>query len=234
LQKAFNLTDGQLDAELHKYFAKGKVIMKRLSSPMLEQDPKVTLRPLSQAESECLLLNVRVELGVGDTDAKKLLEQVRSKAQHFAGDGYVQVMLGEAEARYGDAARAREILQAQVTSSPDNRTALLDLATLELQSDQTDHDARLAADRHARSLAAKANRLDSNDPEALYLFYMSSRLRRPHNWRTRPPRNRPRISSRAIKISHSELAWPRSRMWSSRASPAHDHLIEIVEHGVVA
>jgi hypothetical protein len=173
LQKAFNLTDEQLDAELHKYFDKGKVIIKRLSSPMLEQDPKVTLQALSQAESECLLLSVRVELGVADTDAKKLLDQVRSKAQHFAGDGYVQVMLGSAEARYGDAARAREILQAQVASSPDNRTALLDLATLELQSDQTDHDARLAADRHARSLAAKANRLDSNDPEALYLFYMS-------------------------------------------------------------
>jgi hypothetical protein len=173
LQKAFNLTDEQLGAELHKYFDKGKLIIKRLSSPILKQDPKVTLRPLSQAESECLLLNVRVELGVPDTDAKKLLEQVRSKAQHFAGDGYAQVMLGEAEARYGDAARAHEILQAQVASSPDNRTALLDLAALELQSDQTDHDARLAADRRARSLAAKANRLDSNDPEALYLFYMS-------------------------------------------------------------
>lgn len=173
LQQAFNLTDAQLGVELHKYFDKGKVVIKRLTSPALKQDPKVTLRTLGQAESECLLLSVRVELGVSDADAKKLLEQVRGKAQHFAGDGYAQTLLGEAEGRYGDAARAREILQAQVAASPDNRAALLDLATLELQSDQSDHDARLAADRRARSLAVKANRLDSNDPDALYLFYLS-------------------------------------------------------------
>jgi len=173
LQKAFNLTDAQLGAELHKYFDKGKVTIKRLTSPTLKQDPKVTLRSLSQAESECLLLNVRVEIGVSEGDAKKLLEQVRTKAQHFAGDSYAQVMLGEAEARYGDAARARDILEAQVASSPDNRAALLDLAALELQSDQADHAARLKADRRARGLAAKANRLDSNDPQALYLFYLS-------------------------------------------------------------
>jgi predicted Zn-dependent protease len=173
LQKAFNLTDAQLGVELHKYFGKGKVHIKRLTSSMLKEDPKVTLRALSQAESECLLLNVRVELGVSEGDAKKVLEQVRAKAQHFAGDSYAQVMLGETEARYGEAARAREILGAQVASSPDNRAALLDLAALELQSEQADHAARLAADRRARGFAAKANRLDSNDPEALYLFYMS-------------------------------------------------------------
>jgi tetratricopeptide (TPR) repeat protein len=173
LQKAFNLTDAQLGAELHKYFDKGKVVIKRLTSTALKQDPKVTVRVLGQPESECLLLNARVELGVSEADAKKLLEQVRAKAQHFAGDPYTQVMQGEAEARYGDAARARDILQAGIAASPDNRTALLDLAELELQSEQPDHDARLAADRRARSLAAKANRLDPNDPQALYLFYLS-------------------------------------------------------------
>jgi len=42
-----------------------------------------------------------------------------------------------------------------------------------LWTDQADHEARVAADRRARSLAFEANKLDSNDPEALYLFYLS-------------------------------------------------------------
>jgi hypothetical protein len=171
--KAFNLTDEQLGVELRKYFGTGKLLIKRLSSASLRQEPKVSLRTLTQPEADCLLLTVHVEIGVSDADKKKLLEQVRAKAQHLAGNEYAQVMLGEAEARYGDATRAHDILQAQVAATPNNRSALLYLAALELQTDQVDHAARLAADRRARSLAAKANRLDSNDPEALYLFYLS-------------------------------------------------------------
>jgi hypothetical protein len=173
LQKSFNLTDEQLGTELHKYFGTGKLLVKRLTAASLRQDPKVSLRALTQPEADCLLLTVHVDLGVSDADKKKLLEQVRTKAQHLAGNEYAQVMLGEAEARYGDAARAYDILQAQVASTPNNRSALLNLAELELQTDQVDHAARVAADRRARILAAKANRLDSNDPEALYLFYLS-------------------------------------------------------------
>ena len=173
LQKSFNLTDDQLGAELHKYWSTGKLLVKRLTATSLEQEPKVLLRTLTQPEADCLLLRAHVELGVADADKQKLLEQVRTKAQHLAGNGYAQVMLGEAEARYGDAARARDILQAQVTATPDNRAALLNLAELELQTDQADHAARVAADRRARSLAFQANKLDSNDPEALYIFYLS-------------------------------------------------------------
>jgi hypothetical protein len=173
LQKSFNLTDDQLGAELHKYFGTGKLLVKRLTAASLKQEPKVELRTLTPPEADCLLLTVHVELGVADDDKQKLLEQVRAKAQRLGDNEYAQVMLGEAEARYGDAARAHEILQAQVAATPDNRRALLSLSTLELQTEQADHAARLAADRRARSLAFKANRLDSNDPEALYLFYMS-------------------------------------------------------------
>ncbi|MBS0421957.1 MAG: DUF1570 domain-containing protein [Proteobacteria bacterium] len=173
LQKAFNLTDEQLGKELHKYFGKGTVLVKLLTAASLKQVPTVSLRTLSQPEADCLLPTVHVELGVSDTDKTKLLEQVRATAKHLPGNEYAQVMLGEAEARYGDAARARELLQAQVEATPDNRAALLSLAALELQADQADHEARLAADRRARKLAVKANKLDSNDPEALYFFYLS-------------------------------------------------------------
>jgi hypothetical protein len=173
LQKSFNLNDEQLGALLRHYFDKGNVVIKRLTAATLTQEPKVSVRTLTQPEADCLLLTVRIELGVSDAEKKKLLEQVRAKAQRLTGSEYAQIMLGEAEARYGDRALAQTLFQAQVAATPNNRRAMLDLAMLELQSDQDDHAARLAADRRARSLAAKANRLDPNDPEALYLFYRS-------------------------------------------------------------
>jgi hypothetical protein len=173
LQKAFSLTDQQLGEELRHYFSKGKVLIKRLTAAGLSQQPQVDVRTLSSPEADCLLLTVRIQLGVSAAEKNKLLEQVRTKAHRLAGNEYAQVMLGEAEAHFGDRALAYSLFQTQLASTPDNRRAMLDLATLELQSDQDDHAARLAADRRARTLAAKANRLDTHDPEALYLFYLS-------------------------------------------------------------
>jgi hypothetical protein len=83
-------------------------LLKRLTSASLSQEPKVLLRTLTQPEADCLLLTVHVELGVVDADKQKLLEQVRAKAQRLGSNEYAQVMLGEAEARYADAARAHE------------------------------------------------------------------------------------------------------------------------------
>jgi hypothetical protein len=173
LQKAFSLNDQQLGEELRHYFSKGKVLVKRLTAAALTQQPKVEVRMLAQPEADCLLLTVRVQLGVSATEKNRLLEQVRTRAHRLAGNEFAQIMLGEAEAHFGDPTLAYKLFQVQVAATANDRRAMLDLAMLELQSDQDDHAARLAADRRARSLAAKANRLDANDPEALYLFYRS-------------------------------------------------------------
>jgi hypothetical protein len=113
-----------------------------------------------------------MDLGMSDDEGKKVLQTIRSKADKFQDDG-ARLTLARAEARYGDRVRAAELLQALVSKDPPNRRALLELAALQLSGAEEGHDARLAADRDARVLAAQANRLDSNDPEALYLFYQS-------------------------------------------------------------
>jgi len=99
------------------FFDKGKVVIKRLTSATLMQEPKVSVRTLTQPEADCLLLTVRIELGVSDAEKKKLLEQVRAKAQRLAGSEYAQIMLGEAEARYGDRALAQTLFQAAFPSA---------------------------------------------------------------------------------------------------------------------
>jgi hypothetical protein len=172
LQKAFDLNDEQLGAELRTYFVRGKLPRQRVTAAGIAA-PKVAIRPLSQPEAECLLLSVRLELGVPDAEKQKLLGQVRAKAEHFRGDAHVQVMLADAEVQYGDRARGLELLQAQLASTPNDRHALLDLGELELDTERADEDSYLAAYRRARELAVKANRLAPNDPEALFLFYRS-------------------------------------------------------------
>jgi hypothetical protein len=173
LQKAFSLSDEQLGAQLWQYLSKGKVHVKRLTAATLTQLPNVEVRTLPGPEGDCLLLTARVRLGVSKAEKNKLLEQVRTTANRLPGNEYAQIMLGEAEASLGDRTLAYKVFQAQVAATHDDRRAMLDLAALELQIDQADHAARLAADRRARTLAFKANQLDHNDPQALFLFYRS-------------------------------------------------------------
>jgi hypothetical protein len=98
---------------------------------------------------------------------------VRAKAARFQDNEYAQAVLARAEADYGDAARGHELLQTLLTSAPEDRSVLLALADFELASKLQDAPARLEADRRARTLTVKANRLAPNDPEALFLFYLS-------------------------------------------------------------
>ena len=109
-----------------------------------------------------------------ETEKPSVLEHIRAKAAHFPGNEYAQVVLAEAEGRLGDRAHALELLKA-LTANPGNRRAMLDLAWWELGAKDLDSTARLEAERRARTWAVKANRLAPNDPEALYLFYVTFR-----------------------------------------------------------
>ena len=173
LQKAFGLNEKELDAQLRAYFANGKLPYSRLTTARVKA-PQVSTRELSQPEGELLLLALRLKVGYPKTEAPSLLEHIRAKAAHFPGNEYAQVVLAEAEGRLGDRAHALELLKA-LTANPGNRRAMLDLAWWELGAKDLDSTARLEAERRARTWAVKANRLAPNDPEALYLFYVTFR-----------------------------------------------------------
>lgn len=172
LQKAFGMTDEELYAKLRAYFANGKLPYTRLTTSRVKA-PQVTTRELSKAEDDLLLLSLRLKLGFPKTEASSVLEHIRAKAAHFPGNEYAQVVLAEAEGGLGDHARSQELLKATLAANPDNRRAMLDMARWELSAKDLDSTARLDADRRARALAVKANRLATTDPEALYLFYAS-------------------------------------------------------------
>ncbi|MBV9913438.1 MAG: hypothetical protein JOZ93_12725 [Sinobacteraceae bacterium] len=145
---------------------------RRIVKPGLKS-PSVAVRELPAAEGELLLQALRAELGVPDAQRSKLLATIRSRAARFPQDSYVRTTLAVAEARLGDAAKAQQMLQLLVEEDASNRRALLESAWLKIHSDSSDKDARRAAEREARTLAVKANRLMNDDPEALLLFYLS-------------------------------------------------------------
>jgi hypothetical protein len=171
MQKAFGLSDPQFDEELRGYLKRGRVHVIEFKSLNFVA-PRISVRELAPSSDQLLLQDLRIDLGMSDDEGKKALQSIRSKANTLQDDD-ARLILARAEARYGDRARAVELLQALVAKDPPNRRALLELAALRLSGAEEGHDARLAADRAARTLAARANRLDRNDPEALYLFYQS-------------------------------------------------------------
>jgi hypothetical protein len=172
LQKAFGLTDKELEAQLRAYFAQGKLAYSRITTSRVRA-PQVATRELSQPEGDLLLLTLRLKLGMSETEKPSVLEHIRAKAAHFPGNEYAQVVLAEAARQLGDRAHAQELLQATLAANPNNRRAMLDLGWWELSAKDLDSTARLEADRRARTWAVKANRLAPNDPEALYLFYVT-------------------------------------------------------------
>jgi hypothetical protein len=171
LQKAFGLTDSQFDQQFRAYFDKRRIGLIEFTSLKLVT-PAVSVQVLPPSADALLLPDLRLELGVADGETKALLETVRSGAARFHDDD-AQLTLARAEARYGDHDRAARLLDELMAKDPANRRALLELALLQLSAKEPDATARLAADRSARTLAVRANRLAHDDPEALFFFYQS-------------------------------------------------------------
>jgi thioredoxin-like negative regulator of GroEL len=174
LQKAFGLDDQQMDASLRRYAAQTRVDFTRLPGTLVTT-PKVAVRDLPPSVDALLIIDLRTELGVADAERDKLLRAARTTSARFPNDPYAQVVLAAAEARYGEPGHALERLQAVLDKDPNNRRAMLGISSIKLDSSQADDAARLVADRQARTMAVKANRLMPDDPQALLLFYRSFR-----------------------------------------------------------
>jgi hypothetical protein len=174
LQKAFGLTDSQLESELRAYFHAERLDYMRINGARFSV-PNVSVRRLPEVESALLLPALRVELGAGanKSEGAKLVREIAAQQAAYPGNDYARLVLAEAESKYGSPARAAELLQPLIGEDSTQSRALLDMARLRLQSTQADTAARLEDDLRARALVVRASRLLPNDPETLLLFYQS-------------------------------------------------------------
>jgi tetratricopeptide (TPR) repeat protein len=171
MQRALGLSDQEFDQELRSYFSRQKILVKKLTLSGIVV-PDVSVTELSLGAGDLLLADVRMEVGVVEQDRKQFLENVRERSAEFPDDDDAQLVLARAEMRYGDRDRARTLLEALVKKDPPNRRSLLELAILYETGRKPPAEA-LTDERAARPLAARANRLLTSDPEALYIFYLS-------------------------------------------------------------
>lgn len=165
-EEAFGDLD-KLDKELDRYLsgrARGLTVTFDGYQP-----PKVSERKVSEAESDRMRLMIRTNAGLDHDDAKGLVDDAYSLAEKHPGSvpALTTAMNVLFDAGKYEEAGALGLKIAQI--DPEAIRANLGLARLALTHAGTDPGQYTAARQHI----AKVNRLQPNQPEALYLFYLS-------------------------------------------------------------
>ncbi|AKM10141.1 hypothetical protein AB433_09400 [Croceicoccus naphthovorans] len=134
--------------------------------------PSVDVRKLSEGEAARMSLYMRLKAGVDPKAAASLVDSARELATQYPSSAPVQLTATESffdAQMYEEAtAAAKRIIELE----PDNLRARIFLARILLTKALEDSSQFEAA----RIPISEANRLQPNQPEALYLFYLSYRL----------------------------------------------------------
>ena len=105
------------------------------------------------------------------------LERIRAKAARFSNDPYALHLLAESEFAMGELTRSEIAADRLLEVSPNHVRGLARKSLLmSTAAGKLTGAARAAKAREARQLAAKANRVDTDDPMPLLAFYQSFNL----------------------------------------------------------
>jgi tetratricopeptide (TPR) repeat protein len=105
------------------------------------------------------------------------LDRIRVKAAHFSNDPYALQLLAESEFAMGEFARSESAADRLLSMNPNHVRGLARKSLLlSTSASKLSGQARAAKAKQARQMAAKANRLDNDDPMPLLAFYQSFNL----------------------------------------------------------
>ena len=158
----------ELDRELDRYASR-----KTMSGMIVETDSsklgEIAIRPLREGEAAVMPARMQTHFIIDRVTAPRIVGRARKVAARYPQDPVVQAIAAEAENGNRNYEAAIAAADRALAADPDNAHALVQKsrAMLELakQSPAT-------ADWNAiRQLLARANRLDTEDPEPLMLFY---------------------------------------------------------------
>ncbi|HEX8442147.1 MAG TPA: hypothetical protein VF631_00710 [Allosphingosinicella sp.] len=161
-----------LDAELNKYKARSRL-------PYIQFAPEeikigaITVRDLSRAEDALMELRIRSDRGVNREQAAELVTRIRKAAAPFPNDASAQATLAEAEYDAGNYVAAEVAADRALAADPQHIDALLYKGRAlagKLMAAKSDNP---AAWKEVRSWFLKANKLDPEHAEPLFLFYNS-------------------------------------------------------------
>jgi hypothetical protein len=161
-----------LAQELDKYLKRSRLPSLKVSGATVPAKP-VEIVPLSPGASAMLPQRMLLKNGLSKEALPVVLTQVRAIAQKYPGDQLVETTLAEAELEAGNHALAEAAADRTLAGAPRDVEALLLKGRAIVERLSASDKATPADFVKARQLFASANKIDTEDPEPLFLFYTS-------------------------------------------------------------
>ena len=162
------MTFEEFDIELRKYM-NGKVLT-RTYEGWKYQAPPIQISSLPAAQSKALVLDTRLKLARGMSQAQKdrTLAEVRKLRVANPRVDVMDLLAARAEVYFGDAAAGRSLAQAVAAAQPQNAEAHYLIGLSLMEEGRKDENARAQKFKEARPALGRAFKYDPNHVGALY------------------------------------------------------------------
>ncbi|WP_428312930.1 tetratricopeptide repeat protein [Hydrocarboniphaga sp.] len=162
----------QVDKDLDRYLSRGTLSCRKVPAANITAGAIAT-RTLTAGETATLALRMRSDRGMDQKEAQSLVPEGRQAAKAFPDDAGAQTVLTGIEYGAGHLDEAEAAADRALAANPRAREALLykGRITVRRLENMASNDA--LAWKKARGWFIKANQLDPNAAEPLYLFFMS-------------------------------------------------------------
>lgn len=160
----------QLERDADAYLKRRK--MSYLSIPAAKAQPgRIDIRPLSEGASAIITLRMQSKSGVDQKTSGPLAQQIRVVGAKYPDDPFVQVSLAEAEHDAENLAAAWSAAERALKADPRSTEAMTYKGRVMMA--KAEKSGSEAEWKEARRWLLAANKLDTEDPEPLMLFYQS-------------------------------------------------------------
>lgn len=161
-----------LGKELDNYIKRSRLPSLKVSGATVQAKP-VEIVSLSPGASAILPLRMLLKNGLSKEARPAIFEQIRGIAQKHSGDYLVETTLAEAELEAGNNALAEAAADRALAGAPRGVEAKLLKGRAMIDRLTANNDAKPADFAKARHHFISANKIDTEDPEPLMLFYTS-------------------------------------------------------------
>ena len=163
---------GQLDNQLRSYVRQKKLPSLRIESSKLEIPP-VTVTQLSPGANEVMPMRIHAKTSYGNVSTGYVYGKVSDIAKRYPGDLLVQRTLAEVAFDDKNYVAAEAAADTALKIDPRSTEALIYKGRAILARAKKAQDPALF--KAARQQILAANKLDAEDPEALFLYYRTYR-----------------------------------------------------------
>jgi len=161
----------QLDREIDRYVERPKLNFIKVSASAIKGG-SIDMQVLSEGASAVLPFRIQSKRGVNQETAEPLAAQVRAVEARYPGDELVELTLAEAELDAGHFDASEAAADRSLKIDPRSTEGMIFKGrAIGQRAEKLEGAARHAAFAEARDLFIAANKIDTEDPEPLALYY---------------------------------------------------------------